>query len=195
MSDRILSSVSGISVTRVTQLVAPVSAVSVESIDLNGEVAALYDSLAPGMLRFATVLSRRSEVASDVVQEAFLRYFLARRNGATIENPRSWLFGMLQNCLVDLAARSDEQPSVPIEGLRSTAPSFDPAGKIDLLELGSQLASALTEKELTCLLMRAEGLRYREIADSLHLRMGTIGAFLNRAVRKAKAALGKDYSR
>ncbi len=164
----------------------------ISEFEVRGEVAALYDAHAPCLLRFATVVSRHPEVASDAVQESFLRYFIARRNGLTIEHPRTWLFLTLHSCLNEMMARLDAQSGVPVERLRDAG--SNPASDVQLQELGNQLASSLTDRELKCLMLRAEGLRYREIADTLEIRIGTVAAFLNRAVRKAKAALGQGRS-
>jgi len=42
----------------------------------------------------------------------------------------------------------------------------------------------LSAQELQCLLLRAEGLRYREISEVLGIATSTVGEFLQRALRK-----------
>jgi RNA polymerase sigma-70 factor, ECF subfamily len=170
------------------------SVLSQRAFELQGEIATLYEAEAPGLLRFATLVARQREIASDSVQEVFLRYFLARQQGESIAEPRLWLFRTLQDCLRGMTKGSDDLPAARVEGLRDTSGRFDPASGLDLLDLGSQLASSLTERELACLVLKAEGLRYREIAEVLDIQIGTVAAFLNRAVKKAKAALGEAPS-
>ncbi len=50
-----------------------------------------------------------------------------------------------------------------------------------------QLASALpalTESERECLLLRAQGLRYREIGEVLRMATSTVGETVDRAIKK-----------
>jgi RNA polymerase sigma-70 factor, ECF subfamily len=166
-----------------------------DSFELRAEISCLHDSLAPGLLRYATALSRHPEMAGDAVQESFLRYFVARQNGSKIENPRVWLFSAVQCTLTEMLSRLDNQPRIRVEDLGGGQPGAAPDEDLHLQELGGRLSSSLTGRELRCLMLRAEGLRYKEIAEALEIRMGTVAAFLNRAVRKAKAALGKEYGR
>jgi RNA polymerase sigma-70 factor, ECF subfamily len=42
----------------------------------------------------------------------------------------------------------------------------------------------LTEPERECLLLRAEGLRYREISDVLGMSPSTVGDTVSRAIKK-----------
>jgi RNA polymerase sigma-70 factor, ECF subfamily len=167
---------------------------SQRAFELQGEIATLYEAEAPGLLRFATVVARQREIASDSVQEVFLRYFLARQQGEAIAEPRLWLFRTLQECLHGMAKGRDDEPAARVEGLLDTSRRFDPTSGVGLLDLGAQLASSLTERELACLVLKAEGWRYREIAEVLDIQIGTVAAFLSRAVRKAKAALGEAPS-
>jgi DNA-binding CsgD family transcriptional regulator len=51
-------------------------------------------------------------------------------------------------------------------------------------QAAQQIASSLTSRELECVLLRAEGLSYQEMADALKLSSGTVGALLNRVYKK-----------
>jgi hypothetical protein len=42
------------------------------------EVLQLYKDVSPGLLRYITALCRRPEIAQEIVQEAFLRYYVFR---------------------------------------------------------------------------------------------------------------------
>jgi DNA-binding CsgD family transcriptional regulator len=48
--------------------------------------------------------------------------------------------------------------------------------------------SRLSPQELRCWTLRAEGLRYREIAEILEIRTGTVATLLVRAAEKLAAA-------
>jgi RNA polymerase sigma-70 factor (ECF subfamily) len=49
---------------------------------------------------------------------------------------------------------------------------------------------ALTEQERQCLFLRAEGLRYRQIAEILGVSVGTVSILLARSLDKLKRAGG-----
>jgi DNA-directed RNA polymerase specialized sigma24 family protein len=56
------------------------------------------------------------------------------------------------------------------------------------------LCSNLSPGESECVRLRAEGLRYEEIAGVLSMRTGTVGALLARAHKKIRQAV-KDSGR
>jgi RNA polymerase sigma factor (sigma-70 family) len=52
-----------------------------------------------------------------------------------------------------------------------------------------QILEVLAPRELECLQLRAEGFDYKEIAQILSIRSGTVGATLARALNKIRKAL------
>ena len=71
------------------------------SAELSREVVGLYEAHAEILFRYARTLALDSQTASDGVQETFLRYWIARRNGKRIESAKAWLFRVLHNLLLD----------------------------------------------------------------------------------------------
>ncbi len=69
--------------------------------ELERELYQLYQENAPGLLRYAAPMAGGAEAAQDAVQEAFLRYFLARDAGQRMRKPRAWLYHVLRNVLLD----------------------------------------------------------------------------------------------
>jgi RNA polymerase sigma-70 factor (ECF subfamily) len=156
---------------------------------LETEIAELYRDVASGLFRYASVLARNRETAWDAVQEAYLRYFIARRGGRQIHDPKAWLFRVLRNVLLDVLKRHHVQKEVAIEQARESADLRpDPECEFGELELSRQTWESLAPREQECLKLRAEGLRYEEIAGVLGIRSGTVGALLARAQRKIRRA-------
>jgi DNA-directed RNA polymerase specialized sigma24 family protein len=60
--------------------------------------------------------------------------------------------------------------------------------------LKAKLYPDLSPREIECVRLRAEGLRYEEIAGVLGLQSGTVGALLARAHKKIRQA-AKDPGR
>jgi RNA polymerase sigma-70 factor (ECF subfamily) len=139
------------------------------------------------MLRYAFGVSGNREAAQDAVQEAFLRYFIARSGGQEIRHPKAWLFRVLRNHALD-QRKAGSRNEIGLESLRnSPGRELDPESGYSRAEfMRRTLQDALSPRELECVRLRAEGLRYEEIADVLRLRPGTVGALLTRAHKKIR---------
>lgn len=69
----------------------------------DGEVAALYQAHARAVWVVAYARHLDRDLALDVVQEAFLRFWAQRGHGGAIENPRAWLLRVAKNLAEDHA--------------------------------------------------------------------------------------------
>jgi len=160
--------------------------------DMELEMAALYSSQAPGLLRYAFTLNKDVCGAQDALQEIFLRYFVARTEGRQFDDPKAWLFRVLRNYLLDTLKSSSVKNEVAIDGIQDPPDGGDdPERHYHRTEMARDLTRLLAPRELECVRLRAEGLKYGEIADVLDLRQGTVGATLARAHRKIRRALGR----
>ena len=126
------------------------------------------------------------------MQEVFLRYFMERRYGRHIENPRAWLYYVLRNYLLD-RHRTVSQREVIAENLdQLPGGQQNPERILHRSEMAREIAALLTEREFHCLRLRAEGLDYAEIATVLGIRIGTVGALLSRAQKKIRQSAEAD---
>ena len=153
-----------------------------------GETALLFESHSAGVYRFLYRLLRDAELASDLTQESFLRLVRAAATGK-IADPQAWLFRVAHNLALTLRKRHGRIHLIRFDDLREadqprTLPGeSDPPRPDSLDEMGDALAS-LSRQERACLELRAEGLRYRQIAAVLGVEIPTVATFLARAVRK-----------
>lgn len=67
---------------------------------LEQELMRLYREHASALSRYAFAFSLTQDGARDAVQQIFLRYFVQRRYGRQIQNPRAWLYVVLRNYLL-----------------------------------------------------------------------------------------------
>ena len=151
------------------------------------EVADLYEEHSARLLSYAGSLTRDRDTARDAVQEVFLRYFVERRYGNCIENPRAWLYRVLHNYLLDrisTAAMKCEISAEDTDGVPDAG--GDPEAMVQRNQAAREIASRLTSRELECLSLRAEGFSYEEIAAILGIRPGTVGALLPRVYSKLR---------
>jgi RNA polymerase sigma-70 factor (ECF subfamily) len=128
--------------------------------------------------------------ADDIIQDTFFRLFRTVQAGVKVENLRSWLFRVAHNLSQNLQKRerrlvsetAEEGHSSPLEK-QDSAPSPEELyiHKEQLLLL-DRAVSRLPKVQQECLHLRAEGLRYREIAEILGISVSGVGELLKRAV-------------
>ncbi len=127
----------------------------------------LYKKHAAGLLRYGQAVCGDLEIARDAVQEAFLRYYIALREGTTSGEARGWLYSTTRNYILDRLKECFVQNSESLNAaLRLAEDAPDPEDRILLSEIDANAHSLLTARELECLRLRNEGLRYRDIAET-----------------------------
>jgi RNA polymerase sigma-70 factor (ECF subfamily) len=153
-------------------------------------VIELYDHLRPSLHAYLISLGLSKEHSEDVIQEAFLRLLRHFVEPGPDENLRAWLFRVAHNLSMDFHRserrwiRDDESQPHPVLGER-VDPAPNPEQKIILDERMRQFESAfaqLTPKQRHCVLLRAEGLRYRAIAQVLGVSIQRVGELMQRAI-------------
>jgi len=162
---------------------------------LEQELAELYGKHAATLLRYGSLFAPASEAARDAVQETFLRYFMERRSGRSIDNPAGWLYVVMRNYLLSRLKhdwQTHEMVNANLE--RLPAPQRDPEVMCAHSELTNKMATLLTVREMECVTLRAGGLSYQEIADVMDVRPGTVGAVLSRVQKKLRPAITADGS-
>jgi RNA polymerase sigma-70 factor (ECF subfamily) len=162
---------------------------------LEEQVIALFERHRSGLLRY--LLSRSVAVpdAEEIVQEVFLALFQHLRKGEQgDDNLHGWLFKVAHNLALKNRTRAQRQSSsVPAQ--IDTAP--DPEERMAGLQRQDYLLAvvkALPEMDQSCLTLRAEGLRYREIAEVLGISLGTVANSLEKSLsRLARAEFTRSY--
>jgi RNA polymerase sigma-70 factor (ECF subfamily) len=151
---------------------------------------ALFDELRTPLLRYVLSLHISPAHGEEIIQEAFLRLFEHLKAGKSESNLRGWLFRVAHNLAIrDLRGQSTQAASVDsafsLLAESSEDPSPNPEQRLMLNERESRLLGALarlTDGERQCLSLRAEGLRYREIASVLNIGVTTVADSLRRAI-------------
>lgn len=153
----------------------------------------LYENEAPGLARYAATLSRNRELAQDAVQEAFLRLYVTLVGGEQVANERAWLYRVARNYVFDRLRNHAVRNGVSVDSREVTelayaGPSVEQHyAQQEILGHARRLLSA---REFDCLRLRVEGLNYREIAQVLDLRSGTVGTMLARGLKKLRRVVG-----
>ena len=152
------------------------------------EATNLYRELRKPLLRYLVCLGLSADEAQDVVQDAFLSLHRHLGSGGSQANIRSWIFRVAHNAARNRQSRYERRFAGPLEdGLGLVLDKATPEHAVLEKEKFRTLRKAirlLTESERECLLLRAGGLRYREIGEVLGLSTSTVGDTVERAIRK-----------
>jgi RNA polymerase sigma-70 factor, ECF subfamily len=152
------------------------------------EATTLYRELRQPLLRYLACLGLSSDDAQDIVQDAFLSLHRHLASGGSQENIRSWLFRVAHNGGRNRQHRYDRRFGQPLDsGLDSVSGEGTPERAVLEKEKFRRLEEEirlLTESERECLLLRAGGLRYREIGEVLDLPTSTVSDTVDRAIKK-----------
>ena len=158
------------------------------------EVTELFDRMRNPLLRYVSAIGLSSADGEEVIQEVFLALFQHLRSGKPRENLRGWLFRVahnlaLKHCQKSRAYKWIEPQDDTVEGQMALEPNPEEA-LADSQRRAGLLAvfRALSEKERCCLSLRAEGLRYREIAEVLGISLGAVAIALTRALERLSRA-------
>ena len=145
-------------------------------------------------------LTRNTQDAEDVVQEAYLRafrFFGGFRGG----NARTWLLKIVRNtCYTWLHQNRAQQVTDPFDEQVHTdiAESQDPETLLQRKAEGQSLNRALEELPTAfpevLVLLEVEGLSYKEIAEVLGIPIGTVMSRLTRARQRLRKSLSRDLS-
>jgi RNA polymerase sigma-70 factor (ECF subfamily) len=153
------------------------------------EATTLFRELRKPLLRYLVCLGLSSDEAQDVVQDAFLSLYRHLSAGGSKENIRSWLFRVAHNQARNRQTSYDRRFSARLEdaGADRVLDKTTPERVLLEKEKFERLKNAirmLATAERDCLLLRASGLRYREIGEALGIATSTVADIVDRAVKK-----------
>jgi len=144
------------------------------------------------------------EDALDLSQEIFIRAFKALKRFESKSTFYTWIYRIAQNAGIDYTRRKSGRFNVPFtEELPPDDSQFHPQfsedsglRRLEQLELEGEIKKAIQQlsarQKQVFILRHYEGLSLREIADVLHLRIGSVKAHLFSATRKLRELL-KPY--
>ena len=159
--------------------------------DIQCEVMQLFDEYRGKLMRYAVSFGIDVEDGEDVTQEVFLALFRHLRAGRSREHLRGWIFRVTHNlALKQRNSTQRRQARTAPDALLVEAqadPAANPEERLDEAQRQQRLMlvfDALPERDRWCLCLRAEGLRYREIANVLGMSLGAVSNSLARSMAR-----------
>jgi RNA polymerase sigma-70 factor, ECF subfamily len=158
------------------------------------EVTQLFEQLRNPLLRYSLSLGLAVHDAEEVVQEAFLALFRHVSDDKSRANLPAWMFRVVHNLglkkrirnLTHLKRHGEEKQELTREH-----PDPTPTAEEQLVVRQQQqrfweILQTLPDQDRFCIHLRAEGLRYREIAEVLGISLGGVALSLQRSFARLR---------
>lgn len=152
----------------------------------------IYDTYANDIYRFCYLKVSRREVAEDLTQEVFMRFWQALREGTVMRSDRALLYTMARNLVIDWYRKKKESS---LDALTDEGIEFVGSNRKDV-ELGAEVQEALAaihqldEPSREAVLLRyVEGFSPRDIAELTGESANVVSVRLNRALKKVRTLM------
>ncbi len=170
-----------------TYVIAAAAERATSSDRLEANLVALFEQLRSPMLRYLLTLGLTAHDGEEIVQEVFLLLFRHLRLGKNRDNLRGWVFRVAHNLALKRRSRSRREFPYSAESRETVDPELNPEEQMAGSQRQQRLLAVmrvLPEQDRHCLYLRAEGLRYREIAEVLGISLGTVSNLLGRSLER-----------
>ncbi len=166
---------------------------------LQDRFAALYSKEADAVFRFCFLRTSDREVALDLAQETFMRFWSALQRGEVIYE-RALLFTIARNQIIDWyrKKKTTSLDALAEEDLQEADPPEPNTNRADL-ETGAEARFLLEKIRLlnpsyrqVIYLRFVEGLGPKEIAQIIGDSVGSISVRINRGLKQLKQLAGYD---
>ncbi|HEY4109199.1 RNA polymerase sigma-70 factor [Puia sp.] len=155
----------------------------------------LYGLLYPGLHRFACAFVKSRDTAQDIVSDVFIKLWQIRGRLMEIENLKVYLFTLARNFSYNYLTQqfkkvvlsldeADPEVLISFDDPESLCISADAVGKIRLA-----IRQLPPQCRIIFQLVKEEGMKYKEVADVLHLSVLTVRNQVAIATRKIAALL------
>jgi RNA polymerase sigma-70 factor (ECF subfamily) len=148
---------------------------------------AFYQQHGDRIYRFCYRLSGSASDAEDLTQEVFLAAFQGHAKFQGRSSVQTWLYRIALNCW-RYSCRTPRLVTTALEDVTQTGPGLEQS-VLDAMVLTCALAALPADLREAFLLVRAEGLKYREAAQVLGIPQGTVQWRVHEASRRLRVLL------
>ena len=155
----------------------------------------IYDTYADDIYRFCYLKVSSRELAQDLAQEVFTRFWQALREGTVMRSERALLYTMARNLVIDWY-RKKKESSLDVlteQGLEFRGEDAEDVTREAEMREALKIVSGLDEPSREVLLLRyVEGLSPKEIARLSGESANAVSVRLNRAMKKLRTQMHTD---
>jgi RNA polymerase sigma factor (sigma-70 family) len=155
-------------------------------------------NLSGNLERFALSLTSNMEDAKDLLQETFLKAISYRDKFEDNTNLKAWTFTIMKNTFINNYRRAvksnttfDHTDDLYFLNLKQESGYNNPDSSLSTKEIEKKI-NKLEDEFRVPFLMHTQGYKYKEIADKLDLKIGTVKSRIFFTRKKLMESL-KDY--
>lgn len=155
-------------------------------------------NLSGNLERFALSLTSNNEDAKDLLQETFAKAIAYREKFEENTNLKAWTFTIMKNTFINNYRRNikanttfDNTEDLYYLNLNKESAFQTPDSEFSVKEIKKKI-NELSDEFKQPFLMHTEGYKYKEIADKLNLKIGTVKSRIFFTRKKLMEKL-KDY--
>lgn len=160
----------------------------------------VYEEVFPVIMKIAFHVTYNMDVAEDICQDAFIRFFDKNMVFKTIDDAKFWLIRVSKNLAINHIKRKARE-SASLEKLKQVTPAStykDGASELLFQETTESVRRAvaqLPEKYKAVIVLREyAGLDYQQIAKVLKISEGNVKVRAHRARKELEALIGMEVS-
>ena len=164
-----------------------------EDVKLRRLVLELYDREHVAIRRYLLFLGVDVETGREIVQETFLKLHQHLLDGGDQSNLRAWLYRVAHNLARNWqnSFRASKTDFLSDATITDNLPASVTSAEDKLLaaertKCFREALKQLSPAQRECLTLRAQGMKYREIAEVLNLSISTVGENIGRGLEKLK---------
>jgi RNA polymerase sigma-70 factor (ECF subfamily) len=159
---------------------------------LEQQVTQLFENLRMPVYQYLVSAFGNAAEAEDTTQDAFLQLYKALREGQSIRDARFWIFRVAHNLAINRGKHNKFIAQLDADSWREVEErlldkNLNPEQNIlqrEKYERVYEGLKLLSIQERQSLYLRAEGFKYKEIAEIMNIAVPTVGEFLRRGIRK-----------
>jgi RNA polymerase sigma factor (sigma-70 family) len=166
------------------------------AIEFNYQLTSLSDSLE----RFAYSLTTNREDAKDLLQETFVKAISYRDKFADDTNLKAWTFTIMKNTFINNYRRMiksnttfDHSDDLYYLNLSRESNTDNPESTYSAKEIEKHI-NKLDDEFKVPFTMHLQGYKYKEIADNLGLKIGTVKSRIFFTRKRLISSLGVGYN-
>lgn len=170
-------------------LPAPLDASAADRTDAERTVLRLFDDYQRPLTRYVMSLGLGAADAEDVVQDVFMALFRHLQRERVNTNLPGWLFQVAHNLGVRQRRRGQRLWTWVTSAGSPASERIDPAAcpetqltDAEQRQQWQRVLQALPERDRRCVVLRADGHTYRDIAAALDVSLGAVAKSLARAL-------------
>jgi len=141
-----------------------------------------YKAYYQTVLRYTSYFEMRQDLRNDIVSDVFIQMWNSRSSICKIENLENYLFIVVRNKILTLKKEEIANLKISLDSCYDLADDSVPDGQQDLekKELESAVKDTVSRLPKRCkliyLMVRNEGMKYKEVAEMLSISKRTVHA-------------------